>query len=100
MEVLTFYFPKGQQREVAIADWYCKPAILRNIACRFGLLFLTASKYGCRQFTPHWSPSYPVHNIEFRDYKENLPWMVIEFNSFAKSGFDSYLIDLLEDCYV
>lgn len=99
MEVLTFYFSKDEKREVAVSDWYCKPAILRGLAQRFGALFVLTNKYGCRQFTPRWSSSYPIHNIEFIDYKERLPWIVIEFNSFAKPGYDFYLLERLAKYY-
>ena len=99
MEVLTFYFKSGSKRQVALSDWYCKPAILRGLAQVFGALFVLTDKYGCRQFTPRWSSSYPIHNITFIDYKDRLPGMFIEFNSFAKPGFVPHFLKWLNEYY-
>ena len=100
MEVLTLHFANGSTRQVAVSDWYCKPAILGSLACRFGVLFITSDKYGCRQFCQRWSSSYPVHNIEFLDYKERLPWIVIEFNSNAKRYPCLHILESLESYYL
>ena len=62
MEILTFHFESGPIRQAAVSDWYCKPAILHSLACKFGAMFITTDKYRCRQFIPTWYPSFPVQN--------------------------------------
>ena len=99
MEILTFHYANDVIRQVAVSDWYCKPSILHSLACKFGVLFITTEKYGCRQFVPHWCTSFPVHNVEFICYKHNLPWIVIEFNNCAHEYMNPKYLEQLDKYY-
>lgn len=89
METIKFYYQASpstavESAECAISEWYCKPAILSCLALKAGCLFVTCSKFGCRQFLPKFSKFYPIHNYLFLDYKENLPWLILEFSNWSK----------------
>lgn len=96
MDIITvFYFSPDscieKREQYASSSWYHKPAILSSIAAWFdkhapsGLLvaFVCSSKYGCKQFEPVQSKSYPVHNLDKICYKQDLDWIVPEFNDNA-----------------
>lgn len=90
MEIIRIFNEKGKEKDFALSSWYCRPAILKCLAYRLkkdlfpSLLFICCSKYGCRQFLPVFSKSFPVHNLDWIAYKNNLDWCVIEFNDNAK----------------
>lgn len=99
MEILKVYYyseveKRTEVREFAISDWYCKPSILRSLAFYFKTkrkfvfksyvcVFLTCSRFKCRQFTPFPYRIYPVHSLIELEYKEGLLWIVPEFNECA-----------------
>ena len=70
MEFICLYFfeegskEKPKEFNFAIADWYAKPEILSCICFKFQAKFLCCSKYGCRQFLPKFSKSFPVHTYD------------------------------------
>lgn len=96
MDILRVYFEgddgKCKSLEFATSSWYHKPKIISAIAyslqyyCNLTFLFVTSTKYGCAQFSVKQSMSFPVHCLNFAYYKDKLPWVVPEFNDYAKSG--------------
>ena len=94
MDTIKFYHSDGTYQVYAISSWYHKPAILCALANYanyspdlFGkkeTLFVCSSRFGCQQFTPKFSKSFPVHYVclafcEWHGYQE----IMIEFNDSA-----------------
>lgn len=74
MQKISVYFKSIPENACEIKnfyvdDWYVKPSILCSIAYYFAeqsdCLFVTCKKYGCRQFLPKKSKSYPILRAYF-----------------------------------
>ena len=91
MQVISVYFQSVPDtaveiRKFHVADWYAKPAILGSFSHFLNMetngccLFVTCSKYGCRQFLPEPSKLFPISRFVIVEPHESIPWVVIEFN--------------------
>ena len=104
MDIITVFLSDRSTVTVATSSWYHKPKILSAIAfqleyfLRSKILFVASSKYGCRQFLPYQSISFPVNGFDKCDYKEGLPWLTPEFNDCAKDKprFDPSKLDFID----
>ena len=91
MEIITIFYVKDgcvvDKKEIATSSWYHTPSILRSFAYYVNkhepdliVPFVCSSKYGCKQFTPYNSKSFPIIDHLSFIYKGGLPWVVFEFN--------------------
>lgn len=118
MEIIKVFVSNKENKlvkklEFAISAWYAKPGILRCLAwymnhsdvfrrdhlvddgncCYLKVICLTCTKYGCQQFEPVYSTTYPVYYLREGIYKKNLPWLEIGFNDYASqlSDYPDYM---------